>query len=62
MYRPDVFVGHTLLRDLVVFPGNLLWNAPSLPRATAVVLLVVSAIGSLLLAAGGWRLKALDVV
>jgi hypothetical protein len=62
MYRPDVFQGHATLRDLIVFPGNLLWHSESLPKITPIVLLVAVATGTLLLAGGGRRLRKMDIV
>jgi ABC-type Na+ efflux pump permease subunit len=62
MYRPDVFQDQTALRDLLVFPGNLLWFSESLPKLTPIVLLVASLACGLLLAASGWRLKRMDSV
>jgi hypothetical protein len=61
MYRPDLFIGKILLRDIVVFPGNLLWLSGSLPRLTPILLLAAMAIVILLLSGGGRRLNRMDI-
>lgn len=50
MYRPDVFQDQALLRDLMVFPGNLLWLSELSPRITSVIMLAAAVIILLLLA------------
>jgi hypothetical protein len=62
MYRPDVFQGHAALRDLIVFPCNLLWRSESLPKITPALLLSAAAVSALLLVGGGRGLKRMDVV
>jgi hypothetical protein len=61
MYRPDVFQDRALLRNLIIFPGNLLWLSESLPMVTPIILLTAAAAGALLLAGSSWRLKRLDI-
>jgi hypothetical protein len=61
MYRPDVFQDHAALRDLIIFPGNLLWFSESLPMITPIILIVAVATSALLLAGSSWRLKRLDI-
>jgi hypothetical protein len=62
MYRPDVFQGHAALRDLIVFPCNLLWRGESLPKITPALMFSAAAVSAILLAGGGRRLRRMDVV
>jgi hypothetical protein len=62
IYRPDVFQGHATLRDLIIFPGNLLWFSESLPKITPIILITAVAASVLLLAGSSWRLKRLEIV
>jgi hypothetical protein len=62
IYRPDVFQDHTALRDLIIFPGNLLWFSESLPKITPIILISAIAASLPLLAGSSWRLKRLDIV
>jgi ABC-type Na+ efflux pump permease subunit len=45
IYRPDVYVGHEHVRDLVVVPGNMIWFDAYMP-AVALVLLAVALVAS----------------
>jgi ABC-type transport system involved in multi-copper enzyme maturation permease subunit len=62
MYRPDVFQDHATLRNLIVFPGNLLWLSESLPKVTPIILSAAAAAGALLLAGSSRRLGRLDIL
>jgi ABC-type transport system involved in multi-copper enzyme maturation permease subunit len=61
MYRPDVYQGRSVLRNLVVFPGNLLWMSEGLPSIAPIIALAGATLSVLLLAWGGWRLKRMDI-
>jgi ABC-type transport system involved in multi-copper enzyme maturation permease subunit len=61
MYRPDVFQDRPVLRNLVVFPGNLLWLNEGLPNITPIIALTGATLSMLLLTWGGWRLKRIDI-
>jgi hypothetical protein len=61
MYRPDVFQENAALRDLIVFPCNLLWRGESLPKLTPALLLSAVAINALSLIVSGRCLKRMDV-
>ncbi len=62
IYRPDVFQDQAVLRNIFVFPGNLLWFGESLPMLTPIILLIAFAAGALSLTGSGWRLKKMDSV
>jgi hypothetical protein len=61
MYRPDVYQGRSVLRNLMVFPGNLLWMSDGLPSIAPIIVLAAATLSVLLLAWGGWRLKRMDI-
>jgi ABC-type transport system involved in multi-copper enzyme maturation permease subunit len=61
MYRPDVFQDQPVLRNLVVFPVNLLWINEWLPNIAPVIAFVAATLSLLLLAWGGWRLRSIDI-
>jgi hypothetical protein len=45
MYRPDLYAGHPLASQLLVFPANVIWAHASLPmRLPSFVLATMSAI------------------
>ena len=61
MYRPDLFAGAPLMRDLIVFPLNLVWYPEfsrrwGLPLAALLLLLAIG-----LIAAAGRRIEQRDV-
>lgn len=61
LYRPDVFDANPAMRELLVFPANLLWNDEVLARQgwpIAAGFLVVAAVLALLAA---WRLVRKDL-
>lgn len=61
VYRPDIFQFHTALRDLFVFPGNLLWHGSELLNLMPLILFVSIIGAALLLLCGGWRLKKMEL-
>jgi ABC-type transport system involved in multi-copper enzyme maturation permease subunit len=61
MYRPDVFQARPGMRNLFVFPGNLLWFSASLPELTPLILLAATLFTATLLAGGGRRLKSMEI-
>jgi hypothetical protein len=62
IYRPDVFLNHATLRNLLIFPGNLLWFSESMPKITPIILIAAVAASLLLLVGSSWRLRRLDIV
>jgi hypothetical protein len=60
-YRPDVFQDWPVLRNLVVFPVNLLWINEWLPNIAPVIAVVAATLIVFLLTWGGWRLKRMDI-
>jgi hypothetical protein len=62
MYRPDVFQDHATLRNLIIFPGNLLWFSESLPKITPIILSAAVATSALLLAGSSRRLSRSDIL
>jgi hypothetical protein len=62
MYRPDVFQDHAALRDLIVFPCNLLWRGESLPKVTPALALSAVTVSAILLVGSGRCLRRIDVV
>jgi ABC-type transport system involved in multi-copper enzyme maturation permease subunit len=62
MYRPDVFQDHPLLRNLIIFPGNLLWFSESLPKITPIILLSAITASVLLLAGSSRYLSRSDIL
>ena len=61
MYRPDVFAGAPTLRDLIVFPMNLVWF-PDFSRHWGFPLAAtLLAIAACLVAVAGWRIERRDI-
>jgi hypothetical protein len=61
MYRPDLFQDRSALRNLLVFPSNLLWMSDGLPNIAPLLVLAGATLIVVLLTWGGWRLKRMDI-
>jgi len=62
MYRPDVINKSQLIRDIVVFPANLLWYKNQIPTLTLYLVPFLICITALLIWIAGIRLERSDVV
>jgi hypothetical protein len=61
MYRPDLFQDRSALRNLLVFPSNLLWVSDGLPGIAPLLVLAGATLIVFLLTWGGYRLKRMSI-
>ncbi|AUX21256.1 uncharacterized protein SOCEGT47_017360 [Sorangium cellulosum] len=61
MYRPDLFAGREALRDVVVFPANLVWHAGAMPALAPALSLAALALSAAMILLGARRLERADV-
>lgn len=61
MYRPDFFDANPIMRDLVVFPLNLLWRADVMQQSWLPITAGLFAVALTLAWLAGWRLEQRDV-
>lgn len=61
MYRPDLYAGRPLLRDIIVFPMNLVWYPEIARRWGIAIALALLALALALAALAGWRFGRRDV-
>ena len=62
MYRPDVFLGAPDVRDLIVFPMNLVWYPDFAARWGSSIAALFLALAVAVAYAAGWRIERRDVV
>ncbi|SDH57076.1 hypothetical protein SAMN05421505_11852 [Sinosporangium album] len=60
MYRPDLF--SPALKDLLVFPANLLWHEDDAPAIAAIGVPLMLAAAAVLTALAAWRLNRTDTI
>lgn len=60
IYRPDLFAGRAALRDVLVYPANVVWLAGALPAMTPAILASTVIVCAVLLVAAARRLARVD--